>query len=96
MIAAPAPAVEHTSPDPTVSVAPALVVEYISPDPAKYAVAEYITPSPMGFVEAAPHEIDEEFCRGDFEELCYVARMSRKRLWRRVWHGCSSPRCLKI
>ena len=45
----------------------------------------------MEFAEAALHEIDEEICRDDFEELSYVARMSRKRLWRRVWHGCSSP-----
>ena len=104
MLAAPAPVVEHVSPDPTVYVAPAHVVEYISPDPTVYvapapvveylspdpaecAVAEYITPSPMEFVEAA----DDEFCRDDFEELCNVARMSRQRLWRRVWHGCSSP-----
>ena len=36
------------------------------------------------------YEIDE-ICRDDFEELSYVTRMSRKRLWRRVWHGCSSP-----
>ena len=43
----------------------------------------------MEFVEAALHEIDEELC-DDFEELCYMARMSRKRLWRRVWDGCSS------
>ena len=52
------------------------MVEYISPDSAECAVAEYITPSPMEFVEAALHEIDEEFCRDDFEELCYVAHMS--------------------
>ena len=84
ILAAPAPGVEYISPDPTVHVAPAPVVEYISPDPAECAVAEYITPSPMEFVEAALHEIDEEFCRDDFEELCYVARMSRKRLWRRA------------
>ena len=89
--AAPAPVVEHISPDPTVYVAPAPVVEYTSPDLAEYAVAEYITPAPMEFAEAALHEIDEEICRDDFEELSYVARMSRKRLWRRVWHGCSSP-----
>ena len=89
--AAPAPVVEHIAPDPTVYVAPAPVVEYISPNLAEYAVAEYITPAPMEFAEAALHEIDEEICRDDFEELSYVARMSRKRLWRRVWHGCSSP-----
>ena len=71
--------------------APARVVEHISPDLAEYAVAEYIAPAPMEFAEAALHEIDEEMCRDDFEELSYVARMSRKRLWSRVWHGCSSP-----
>ena len=71
--------------------APALVVEHTSPDPAEYAVAKYITPAEMEFVEAALQEIDEQLCRDDFEELFYVARMSRKRLWRRVWHGCPSP-----
>ena len=30
-------------------------------------------------------------CRDDFEELCYVARTSRKRIWRRVWHSRSTP-----
>ena len=89
--------VEHISPDPTVYVAPAPVVEYISQDLAECAVAEYITPAPMEFAEAALHKIDEEICRDDFEELSYVTRMSRKRLWRRVWHGCSSPfGCFKI
>ena len=82
---------EYISPDSTVYVALAPVVENISPDPAEYAVAEYITPAPMEFVEAALHEIDEELCRDDIQELCYVALTSRKRLWRRVWHGCSSP-----
>ena len=90
VLAEPAPGVEYISPDPTVYVEPAPVVEYTSPNSAEYAVAEYITPSPMEFVGAL-HEIDEEFCRDDFEELCYVAHMSRKRLWRGVWHGCSSP-----
>ena len=91
LYAAPAPVVEHIAPDLTVYVAPAPVVEYISPDLAEYAAAVYITPAPMEFAEAALHEIDEEICRDDFEEVSYVARMSRKRLWRRVWHGCSSP-----
>ena len=45
----------------------------------------------MEFVEAALHEIDEELCRDDLEEICYVARMSRKRIWRCVWHGRSTP-----
>ena len=81
---APAPVVEHISPDPTLCVAPAPVVEYISPDLAEYAVAEYITPAPMEFAEAALHEIDEEICSDDFEELSSVARGSRKRLWRRA------------
>ena len=36
-------------------------------------------------------EIDEELCRDDLEEICYVARMSRKRIWRCVWHGRSTP-----
>ena len=45
----------------------------------------------MEFAEAALHEIDEKICRDDFEELSCVARMSRTRLRRRVWHGCSSP-----
>ena len=58
--AAPAPVVEHISPDPTVYVAPAPVVECISPDLAEYAAAEYITPAPMEFAEAALHEIDED------------------------------------
>ena len=66
-------------------------MEYTSPDLAEYAVAEYLTLAPMEFAEAALHEIDEEICRDDFGELSCVARMSRKRLWRRVWHGCSSP-----
>ena len=88
---APAPVAEYISPYSTVYVAPAPVVENISPDPAEYAVAESITPASMEFVEAALHEINEGLCRDDFAELCYVARMSRKRLWRRVWHGCSSP-----
>ena len=76
--AAPAPVVEHISPDLTVYVAPSPVVEYISPDLAEYAAAEYITPAPM-------------LCRDDLEKLCYVARMSRKRIWRCVWHGRSTP-----
>ena len=94
---------EYTTPAPFgyIAAAPAVhaasgpVAEYILPAPAgdvaPAAVAEYITPAPMEFLEAALHEVDEVQCRGDFEELCDVARMSRKRLWRRVWHGCSSP-----
>ena len=50
-----------------------------------------ITPAPKEFVEAALREIDEELCRDDLEEICYVARMSRKRIWRCVWHGRSTP-----
>ena len=43
-------------------------------------------------LEAVLHEFDdEELCFDDFEEICYMTRMNRKRLWRRVWHGCSSP-----
>ena len=34
---------------------------------------------------------DEELCCDDLEEICYMTRTSRKRLWRRVWHDCSSP-----
>ena len=56
---------------------PAPAVEHTLPAPATALVAEYITPAPMEFVEAALHEIDEEQCRDDFEELSYVARMSR-------------------
>ena len=52
---------------------------------------DIITPAPMEFVEAALHEIDEELCRDDLEEICYVTRMSRKRIWRCVWHGRSTP-----
>ena len=54
-------------------------------------VLDIITPAPMEFVEAALHEIDEKLCRDDLEEICYVARMSRKRIWRCVWHGRSTP-----
>ena len=36
----------------------------------------------MEFVEAALHEIDEELCDDEIEELCYVVRMSQKRIWR--------------
>ena len=43
-------------------------------------------------LEAVLHEFDdEELCCDDLEEMCYMTRMNRKRLWRRVWHGCSSP-----
>ena len=45
----------------------------------------------MEFVEAALHEIDEELCRDEMDELCYVVRMSQKRIWRRVWHSHSTP-----
>ena len=48
---------------------------------------DIITPAPKEFVETVLHEIDEDLCRDDLEEICYVARMSRKRIWRRVWHG---------
>ena len=42
--------------------------------------------------EAVLHEFDdEELCCDDLEEICYMTRMSRKPLWRRVWHDCSSP-----
>ena len=71
------------------------VVEYIASSTAGPAgpapVVYYITPASMEFVEVALHEIDEEQCRDDFEELCCVARMSRKRIWRRVWHSRSTP-----
>ena len=50
-----------------------------------------ITPAPKEFVEAVLHEIDEELCRDDLGEICYVAGMSRKRTWRCVWHGRSTP-----
>ena len=90
----PVPVVEYIAPA-TSYVTPASVVDYIAPAPAVYAasgpVAEYITPAPMKFVEAVLHEIDEELCIDDIEELCYVVRMSQKRIWRRVWHSCSSP-----
>ena len=40
-------------------------------------------------LEAVLHDFDdEELCCGDFEEICYMTRMSRKRWWRRVWHDC--------
>ena len=42
----------------------------------------------MEFVEAALHEIDEEFCRDDFDELCYVARMGT-----RCQVNLITPRC---
>ena len=35
---------------------------------------DIITPAPKEFVEAVLHEIDEELCRDDLEEICYVAR----------------------
>ena len=49
------------------------------------------TPTPKEFVETILHEIDEDLCRDDLEEISYVARMSRKRIWRRVWYGRSTP-----
>ena len=52
---------------------------------------DIITPAPMEFVEAALHEIDEELCRDDLEEICHLARMSRKRIWRCVSHRRSTP-----
>ena len=71
---------------------PAPAVEHTLSAPAAAPVAEnIITPAPMEFVEAALHEMDEELCRDDLEELCYVAHMSRKRMWRCVWHGRSTP-----
>ena len=51
---------------------------------------DIITPAPKEFVETVLHEIDEDLCRDDLEEMCYVAR-SRKRIWRCVWHGLSTP-----
>ena len=43
-------------------------------------------------LEAVLQEFDdEELCCDDLEETCNMTRMNRKRLWRRVWHGCSSP-----
>ena len=41
---------------------------------------DIITPAPKEFVETALHEIDEDLCRDDLEEICYTARMSRKRI----------------
>ena len=81
---APALAASYGVPAPTAFAAPAPVVEHISPDLATSRLRRWSLPKQL-------HEIDEEICRDDFEELSYVARMSRKRLWRRVWHGCSSP-----
>ena len=52
---------------------------------------DIITPAPKEFAETVLHEIEEDLCRDDLEEICYVARMSRKRIWRRVWHGHSTP-----
>ena len=49
------------------------------------------TPTPKEFVETILHEIDEDLCRDDLEEISFAARMSRKRIWRRVWHGRSTP-----
>ena len=54
---------------------PAPAVEHTLSAPAAAPVAEnIITPAPMEFVEAPLHEIGEELCREDLEELCYVAR----------------------
>ena len=36
-------------------------------------------------------EFAEDLCRVDLDVIGYVTRMSRKRIWRRVWHGCSTP-----
>ena len=89
------PVGEYIWPEPAVRAASGPVLEYIllapAGDVAPAPVAEYITPAPMEFVEAALHEIDEELCHDEIEELCYVVRMSQKRIWRRVWHCCSSP-----
>ena len=39
-------------------------------------------------LEAVLHEHDDEELRcDDLEEICYMTRMNRKRLWIRVWHG---------
>ena len=51
-------------------------MEHTLPAPAAAPVAENITPAPMEFVKEVLHEIDEDLCRDDLEELCYVARMS--------------------
>ena len=57
-----------------------LSIEHIEPVPAEEVapapVAEYITPAPMEFVEAALHEIDEELCSDEIKEPCHVARVS--------------------
>ena len=68
-----------------------LLVEHTLPAPAAAPVSECITLAPMEFVEAALHEIDEELCRDEMDELCYVVRMGQKRIWRRVWHSHSTP-----
>ena len=57
------------------------VVEYITPatsyvTPA--SVVEYITPAPLKFVEAVLHEIDEELCLDDIEELCLCGTYESK------------------
>ena len=51
---------------------------------------DIITPAQKEFVETVLHEIDEDLCRDDLEEICHMARMSRKRIWRRVLHCCST------
>ena len=58
--------------------------------PATAPVAGNITAT-MEFVEATYHEIDEELFRDDLEELCQMTRVTRKRIWKYVWHGRSTP-----
>ena len=88
---APASIVEYIASPTAGHVGPAPAVEHTLPAPATAPVAEHITPAPMEFVEAALHEIDEELRHDETDELCYVVRMSQKRIWRRVWHSRSNP-----
>ena len=88
---APASVVEYIATPTAGHAGPALAVEHTLPAPATAPVAEHITPAPMDFVEASLHESDEELCHDEIDELCYVVRMSHKRIWRRVWHSRSTP-----
>ena len=68
------------------------VVEKTNEIPQLQTIEKIVDIPEIQTLEAVLHEFDdEELCCDDLEEIGYIIRMNRKRLWRRVWHGCSSP-----
>ena len=68
------------------------VVEKTNEIPQLQTIEKIVDIPEIQTLEAVLHEFDdEELCCDDLEEICYMTRMNRKRLWRRVLHGCSSP-----